>query len=49
MISLEARGVLENRFKHTFRRRKPWNVDWSLHEVPEDEPCRVYEYATEVD
>ncbi len=29
MISLENRGVLKNRFKDKFRRRKPWSVDWS--------------------
>ncbi|NLF29833.1 MAG: epoxyqueuosine reductase [Planctomycetes bacterium] len=29
MISLESRGVLENRFAKPFRRRKPWTVDWS--------------------
>ena len=29
MISLEARGVLKNKFKEPFRRRRPWQVDWS--------------------
>lgn len=29
MIHLEARGVLENKFEQPFRRRKPWQVDWS--------------------
>ena len=29
MISLEKRGVLQNKFKEKFRRRKPWSVDWS--------------------
>lgn len=29
MISLEKRGVLQNKFKEKFRRRKPWKVDWS--------------------
>jgi len=29
MISLEQRGVLKNKFKAPFRRRKPWTVDWS--------------------
>jgi len=28
MISLEKRGVLENRFHSAFRRREPWSVDW---------------------
>ncbi len=30
MISLEARGVLQNKFHQKFRRRKPWSVDWSV-------------------
>ena len=29
MISMEARGILENKFHNKFRRRKPWSVDWS--------------------
>jgi ferredoxin len=29
MVSLESRGVLENKFHSPFRRRKPWTVDWS--------------------
>ena len=29
MISLEQRGVLQNKFATPFRRRKPWSVDWS--------------------
>ncbi|MFH1904104.1 MAG: hypothetical protein ABIK53_01065 [bacterium] len=29
MINLEKRGVLKNKFKQSFRRRKPWKVDWS--------------------
>ncbi len=29
MISLEARGVLKNKFEKPFRRKKPWSVDWS--------------------
>ncbi len=29
MIQMEARGVLENKFRDKFRRRKPWAVDWS--------------------
>ena len=28
MMSLEARGVLKNKFKEKFRRRAPWTVDW---------------------
>lgn len=35
MMSLEARGVLKNTFKEPFRRRRPWQVDWS---VEEDDP-----------
>jgi ferredoxin len=34
MIQLENRGVLENRFKQKFRRRKPWTADWSSQELP---------------
>ena len=34
MISLEARGILENKFHAPFRRRKPWLIDWT------DEPER---------
>lgn len=29
MISLEARGLLQNKFKTKFRRRPVWSVDWS--------------------
>ena len=29
MMSLEARGVLSNKFHKPFRRRKPWQMDWS--------------------
>ena len=29
MISLEARGVLQNTFRQKFRRRPEWRVDWS--------------------
>jgi ferredoxin len=29
MIGLEKRGVLQNKFRQKFRRRKPWKVDWS--------------------
>jgi hypothetical protein len=36
MISLESRGVLQNKFKDKFRRRKQWSVDWSTNtEYPE--------------
>lgn len=30
MISLESRGVLQNRFREKFRRRQPWSVDWNV-------------------
>lgn len=37
MISLESRGVLQNKFKEKFRRRKQWSVDWSSEaEYPKD-------------
>jgi len=29
MISLESRGVLQNRFHEKFRRRQTWTVDWN--------------------
>ncbi len=29
LASLEARGVLKNKMKKPFRRRKPWQMDWS--------------------
>ncbi|MCX7048468.1 MAG: hypothetical protein NTX50_23655 [Candidatus Sumerlaeota bacterium] len=29
MVSLEARGVLQNKFHKPFRRAQPWKVDWS--------------------
>lgn len=32
MMSLEARGVLENQFKQPFRRRRPWEIDWTDYE-----------------
>ena len=34
MISLESRGVLENKFQKPFRRRKPWTLDWSQTDGP---------------
>lgn len=37
MISLESRGVLQNRFKDKFRRRQAWKVDWNKEpEYPRD-------------
>lgn len=35
MISLEARGVLKNKFKKPFRRKPLWSVDWSDYEPTE--------------
>jgi len=29
MISLENRGVLQNKFKTKFRRRPEWKIDWN--------------------
>lgn len=38
MISLEKRGVLQNKFKQPFRRRPEWSVDWSKEPNPIDYP-----------
>ncbi len=40
MISLESRGVLQNRFKEKFRRRPVWSVDWE--KDPEYAPGTVF-------
>ncbi len=29
MVAMEGRGVLQNKFHRPFRRREPWQVDWS--------------------
>jgi len=29
MVSMEARGILQNKFHTPFRRRKPWLMDWA--------------------
>lgn len=29
MVSMESRGVLQNKFKKKFRREKPWSIDWN--------------------
>ena len=42
MMSLEERGVLQNKFKEKFRRRPAWKVDWSS-EPPTSEPPQVDE------
>jgi hypothetical protein len=39
MMSLESRGVLENKFKTEFRRRKPWTVDWSEPAAEVEQPA----------
>lgn len=36
MISLEARGVVQNTFQQPFRRRKPWLIDWSAEPEGQD-------------
>ena len=36
MMSMEARGVLQNKFKDKFRRRPQWKVDW---ENPPENPA----------
>jgi ferredoxin len=36
MISMEKRGVVDNKFQSDFRRRKPWTVDWSQPESTDD-------------
>lgn len=46
MISLEARGVLENKFHEKFRRRKPWRVDWT---TQPNEAQQAEGYASETD
>jgi hypothetical protein len=33
MISLEDRGVLQNKFRREFRRRPPWKADWHTEEL----------------
>jgi hypothetical protein len=38
MISMESRGVVSNRFHKPFRRRKPWQVDWSAPPPPANGP-----------
>jgi ferredoxin len=39
MISMEKRGVVENKFHSAFRRRKPWTVDWSQPETEIEGPA----------
>ncbi|MFP4382354.1 MAG: hypothetical protein ACLFUS_17770 [Candidatus Sumerlaeia bacterium] len=49
MISLENRGVLENKFKQKFRRRKPWTVDWSQPAPRIEVPTEDWTNAQEAD
>ena len=49
MMSLESRGVLGNRFKEKFRRRQPWNVDWSTLPPPVEQPATDWNQDAEVD
>ena len=46
MISLEARGVLKNKFHNKFRTEKPWTMDWSPQAIANDKPA-PYEMPTE--
>jgi len=39
MISLEARGVLKNKFHSKFRTEKPWKMDWSEAGIAADQPA----------
>lgn len=36
MVSLEARGVLKNKFVNPFRTQKPWSIDWSQEAIEVD-------------
>ena len=49
MISLEKRGVLQNRFKQRFRRRKPWSVDWSQDPPATQAPATDWTQENEAD
>lgn len=39
MVSLEARGVLKNKFKEPFRTKKLWSMDWSEEAIAKDQPA----------
>lgn len=47
MMSLEARGAIENTFKQKFRRRKPWAVDWSAPAPPVEHPVAAFNSPAE--
>ncbi len=50
MISLEARGVLQNKFKEKFRRRPAWKADWENPPAyPADEIYREQDFISETD
>ena len=49
MLSLEARGVLQNRFRQKFRRRKPWEVDWSAPPPAVETPAADWVQHNEAD
>ena len=36
MVSLEARGLLKNKFENPFRTQKPWTIDWSEEAIKVD-------------
>ncbi|MDD4689321.1 MAG: hypothetical protein PHE51_06205 [Eubacteriales bacterium] len=47
MIALEGRGVLKNKFKTPFRRKKLWSVDWSDYEPVENANMSLSELGSE--
>lgn len=48
MVSLEARGVLKNKFEYPFRTKKLWSMDWSPEGIANDPPIDyVPPYAKE--
>ncbi|MFA6292797.1 MAG: 4Fe-4S binding protein [Victivallales bacterium] len=47
MMSLEARGVIENTFHQKFRRRKAWSVDWSAPAPAVEHPVESFNRQTE--
>jgi NAD-dependent dihydropyrimidine dehydrogenase PreA subunit len=50
MISMESRGVLQNKFKQKFRRRPTWKVDWEQEPVyPADAKFRTTGFESDAD
>jgi len=45
MVSLEARGVLKNKFESPFRTQKQWTVDWSEEGIERCKPDYTPPYA----